>query len=684
MNEATPWVSGSTAQRLLGNISRMELHRRTKPGDSGYIITKPREDGNPGLLYAVDSMNIDARKRYRDEQLAAALQTTAKASTPPSPIPQQPSLFSKEEKSASFSKLDTIQWALNGDYLLSGETKTFNRELVRSQRGVAPRTQQFWEHQYRKKGLSGLVNRRPGPPKGTGSKLDTSMRGFIQLRWSEGLTPTQICRELSTYLAPKHASEAWRSTHRRSVVSDTTVKRFIYSLDEIDDALREGPDALKAACGHIDRSYLDLAPLERVESDECKLNLFAYDPRRPVNRAGKPWIRRYWLLTFYDTRSMFPLVWNLCEGSEYELRHGIAVEDEINLFVALIQKFGIPRAIQSDRGRFRGKDWGGEPYQQHIDKEFAPANGILQRVGQLAGYPEGIRHDMPRVHNPRGTRLERFHRWVADWFRGKPGWIGANTRERKMTRGDADAERHKLWCVGELAPGEPSPLLTRDEILVEVNKMMEAWRDHNSEGTDMCGLTPRAVFTQCSPQSGFPQLSEDDLAFATAQHFENERIEIGGIIELRKGERYFHPLLIPLAGQKREVVRLRNDHSFITVLPASKGEETIVAPRRARVGMNEPDELSRAMELQNRLHKLAGEFTTPLEYDPGAQFPDAEPKSEPPKPAEVMQPSESIAAQEAPPLDHPETSSVEYLMEHDRYKSRVKPMTFADLEYDHA
>ena len=81
------------------------------------------------------------------------------------------------------------------------------------------------------------------------------------------------------------------------------------------------------------------------------------------------------------------------------------------------------------------------------------------------------------------------------------------------------------------------------------------------------------MFTQCSPQSGFPQISEDDLAFATAQHFENERIEIGGIIELRKGERYFHPLLIPLAGQKREVVRLRNDHSFITVLPAPKAKK---------------------------------------------------------------------------------------------------------------
>ena len=141
---------------------------------------------------------------------------------------------------------------------------------------------------------------------------------------------------------------------------------------------------------------------------------------------------------------------------------------------------------------------------------------------------------MPRVHNPRGTRLERFHRWVADWFRGKPGWIGANTRERKMTHGDEDAEKHKRWCVGKLAPGEPSPLLTRDEVLAEVNKMMEAWREHNSEGTDMCGLTPRAVFVQCAPPSGFPRISEEQLAFATAQHFENEHIETGGIIELRR------------------------------------------------------------------------------------------------------------------------------------------------------
>jgi hypothetical protein len=120
------------------------------------------------------------------------------------------------------------------------------------------------------------------------------------------------------------------------------------------------------------------------------------------------------------------------------------------------------------------------------------------------------------------------------------------------------------------------------------------------------------------------------------------------------------------------------------VLPTAKGEEAIIAKRRARVGVNDPDELSRQIELQARLRKLAGAMVKPLEYDPGAQFPDAEPKSEPPKSADVIHPSEFMAAQQAPPVapEHTEISSTEFLMEHDRYKSRVKqPMTFADLEY---
>jgi hypothetical protein len=209
--------------------------------------------------------------------------------------------------------------------------------------------------------------------------------------------------------------------------------------------------------------------------------------------------------------------------------------------------------------------------------------------------------------------------------------------------------------------------------------MMEAWREHNSQGTDMSGLTPRAVFVQCSPASGFPRISEADLAFATAQHFKNEHVAIGGIIELRDGSRYSHPLLSALAGQKREVVRLRSDHSFITVLPASKGEETITAPRRIRVGMNEPDKLAREMEVQNRVRSIVGATVKPLEYNPGSHFQDT--KTEAPKTAQVIRPAEFVAGQQAPPIPpEREIGSVEFLMEHNRYMKRAKPLDFADLE----
>jgi hypothetical protein len=88
--------------------------------------------------------------------------------------------------------------------------------------------------------------------------------------------------------------------------------------------------------------------------------------------------------------------------------------------------------------------------------------------------------------------------------------------------------------------------------------------------------------------------------------------------------------------------------------------------------MNDPDELARQMELQNRLHKLAGATVKPLEYDPSSQLPDVAIKDQAPKAVQVVRPSESPAL--------PEIGSVEYLMEHDRYKRQVKVMDFADLE----
>ena len=47
---------------------------------------------------------------------------------------------------------------------------------------------------------------------------------------------------------------------------------------------------------------------------------------------------------------------------------------------------------------------------------------------------------------------------------------------------------------------------------------------------------------------------------------------------------------------------------------------------------------------------------------------------------QVIRPEEFVTWQEGP-APGTEIGSVEFLMEHDRYKRRVKPMTFADLEY---
>ncbi len=692
MNEAS-WLTPEHVMNF-ERISRMEVYRRMRPGDPHFLVSRDPEDGKSGKLINPRSMTFDAQERWRKKLLESADSRKAEATPaqfsllPRTEVDNQIEALKlpRSERDVILRRFRIVTLFLNCNWKAQGySSKGEFLKAIARQNETSERSIQRWVLTWKQReNMNDLADALPGPMPGTGTVLDADMRGHLHDCYLiRNLNPSQCYRSLISYLNEKQNSPGCRVAHLYLIPSRATVERFLRSLDSIDKAAREGPDALKAACGHIDRSYLDLASLERVESDECKLNLFSFDPHRPVNRRGEPWIRRYWLLTFYDARSMYPLVWNLCEGSEYELRHGIAVGDEINLFVTLVRGYGIPAAIHSDRGRFRGRVWGGEPYQQRIDKEFAPANGIFQRVGQLVGFPEGIRHDMPRVHNPRGTRLERFHRWVADWFRGKPGWTGANTRERKMMRRNADeyAEKHKRWCVGKVAPGEPSPLLTRDEVLAEVNKMMESWREHNSEGTDMHGLTPRAVFVQCGPACGFPRISEEQLALATAQHFENERIETGGIIELRDGSRYSHPLLIPLAGQKREVVRLRHDHSFVTVLPAQKGDESISAPRRVRVGMKDPDELARQMELQNRVNKLAGATVKPLEYDPGSQFEDSISKTEPTKGVQIIRPSEFVTGQEPPPIAPGcEIGSVEFMMENDRYKSRVKPLDFADLE----
>jgi hypothetical protein len=279
-------------------------------------------------------------------------------------------------------------------------------------------------------------------------------------------------------------------------------------------------------------------------------------------------------------------------------------------------------------------------------------------------------------------RLHPFFLYLSNQCQGLPGYIGRNTVERKTTRGDFEKAEHLEWVAGHR--GIKSPLLSLTELSAKTEEWIEWWRDHPSEGTDMRGLSPRAVFVHNTPPEGFRRISDKELAWHTAERFD-VLIGKGGIIQLRDGKRYRDPQLLLLQGQRREVARARHDHEQISVLPAAKGEETIIAKRRARVGANNPDELARQMELQKRVYKVAGATVKPLEYEPGSQYVDTGSQS---KAVQVIRPAEYIAgnhelapaAEALPPTPDREIGSVEYLMEHDRYKRRVKTLDFADLE----
>ncbi len=290
--------------------------------------------------------------------------------------------------------------------------------------------------------------------------------------------------------------------------------------------------------------------------------------------------------------------------------------------------------------------------------------------------------NLPREHNPRGSRLERFHLELANWARTVPGWCGSDTKQKRMTDADARVALHKQW----VRTGQgPAPLLSRDQLLERLSQFMAEFRLSTSEGNDMRGFAPEAVFRQNIPAGGFRRISDEDLAWKMAEHFD-VKIATGGIIQLRDGKRYSDPQLLLIQGEHREVVRVRHDHEQIRVLPSAKGEQAIIAKRRTRVGVNDPDQLASAMELQNRLRKLAGQFTKPMEYEPASQFVEA------PKAAQVIHPSEFMAAQEAPepeesvPQLHDlepfeptmEVSSTEWQAQ--GKGPRPKPWDFADIE----
>jgi hypothetical protein len=595
------WLKVSELSALLGLCAKT-IYNRARNGGS-YVV----RDGKVWI----GSLDHDDQKRVREFQFRQAAEAARPLSPSPSDGPAQLDLVPKTQEDcrieeqltrldpaqrpAVLARFRAIKPLLNHDFKALGfRTKEHYADDIAQQTQRSKQTIYRWLAQYlENEDICALANERPGPPAtGFGSvALDASMRAHVQECWEvRNLNRAQTHAGLIGYLKDKQrgCGPGWVY----QFPSRGTVNRYI-NIELRGDAnpWRRGADAVKAWAGHADRTYRGLPSLGQVECDEWNTNNFAFEARKADR------VVRYWLVTMLDTRSICPLVWELVGAADgVKKLHGISQRDEQRLFVGLVTQFGIPERFYSDRGRFRGRLWGDAPgaHAKRRDKEFTRSDGILDSLG--------IKRCTPREHNPRGSRLERFHLFLTDKCRELPGWVGATEDERAMAPGDRHAAEHAEFVAGRRVT---TPLLTKEQLLEHINSWMEQWRAHPSDGTDMDGLSPRAVFLREMPEGGFRKLEAPELELLSAEWYPNRKIGAGGIVELPDGKRYGLPgELNELQGTKRNIVRMPNEKGFVLVKGLRKGQPDIVAHLRPRLGIDDPN-LSAWTETQQRVRKIA-------------------------------------------------------------------------------
>ena len=86
----TPWLTVEQVTHF-ERISRMEVYRRMQPGDPHFLVSRDREDGQPGKLIDPRSMSFDAQERWRKKLLETA------DSPKPESVPAQLGLLPRTE-----------------------------------------------------------------------------------------------------------------------------------------------------------------------------------------------------------------------------------------------------------------------------------------------------------------------------------------------------------------------------------------------------------------------------------------------------------------------------------------------------------------------------------------------------------------------------------------------------------
>ena len=651
MNELA-WLTVEQVMEFAG-ISRMEVYCRM---DSGEYRWRKKSEGKLGREIDPFSLSDDAQQLYRKAQfLNLARLNSEPASTAPGGNSDQGRLWplsevdrqlmalqaqcGEEYAAAANQRYQAIVPLLNHEYMaLRHHSLTALARKQAKLLGVTPRHILRLRDRYLERELiADLGDRRPGPEKGTGSILDADDRAFIRHEWEDKLS-TRAQTTRNHFDCKKGKQRGCGAKYTYSFLAEDApkrsmaVERFIDFIGGENNPRRRRNLGLNERAGYIDRTFEDEFSGDTWCIDEWELDGAFYNPRNHRDIYWGDSEKKPYLISVIDERSTFVL------GATLTL--SLTAETVLDLLEALVRTYGPPLRLVSDRGGHFRKGVGGR-IRVHQRGE------VVERVmGAMANF--GVEHEQPRKKNPRGNRQERtLHGIYSNLARRDfgPSWKGANTEQRKLTEIDERVARHlKDYCtLGSCGP----QILSYDD----AERITSAWRDEinmmSGEASGLLGLTRQAAWRQFQrPQAEVAarRPTEDQIRQAFAEHYPDETIEPGGVITLpgnglsRRGDRYEHPLLgePEFARHKRNVVRYRDDHSFIIVLAAQKGEENITARRRVRVGVNDPDELSRQSEQKARLEKLLKSMTPP---------------------------AVELPVKAEPPLVHSEISSVEYIAE---------------------
>jgi transposase InsO family protein len=660
-------------------VGRREIYNRCAAGDDHELVFADKSTGQ-GRVFDARSLTPSGSRRLLELQLAAsqnpanstlaapssvAPRATAIIPAVPSPIPTAAAPANKPQSRFAFAEIpdeiaalaipDAVKpfvWRRYG-IVQSCENGTWRREgfdckgdyvrhLARTwkdpQTGLGPSTRSIerWIGDYRREGVMGLVDRKPGPATCAASEaMDAWQRAMVEKLYLEGKSPTQ-CHQLMIR-ETEAKQKVWGTDHTYLFPSREAVRRHLREQGYLLNALAAGASVTRAAAGYIDRRFDDEAAGDTWCTDEWNVDGLLYlDWNQGV-------VLRPWIITLIDERTTFILDWFI---APCERKSGLTSEMFISLFESCLRKYWRPRWLLSDwGGHFQGRM--GRGYAQ-IDREklLGPGADILANLG--------VERKEPREKNPRGNRIERnAHGAYAAFAQRDLGgsWTGSDTRERERTRVDANVAFHQRYCRG-YEDAKSTPLVSFNRFAREIfPRWIEEYNHRLSQANGLNGLSPASAFQKYQPgaeEVSARRPSEEELIVYFSEEIERSILE-GGIVELPDGKRYSHPLLTDCKGEVRRVKRARHDHSYVVVLPDVKGEEIIIAPKRIRVGTHDPDALAESSECTARQRKVVDLYAASIRFR-GEQLAAAAEASAPvaqPSFAELTQAIEIPAAEKA-------------------------------------